>query len=408
MLPLPPATMYLASSFVWGFLFWMMATVSMIYQIEMANLTPLELILVGTALEVSAFLFEIPTGLLADTVSRRLSVVVGYFVTGIAFVLAASFPVFWVIALGSFIWGIGWTFISGAHQAWLADEVGVSEAGTLYLRGQKLSSYGSFLGIGIAMLLGSYQVNYPYLLAGYLFIAWGCFAWFGMTENNFKPMDTGEVSSFRKMGKTFSAGMLIIRGSPALLLLLGVGVVFGTFSEGYDRLATAHLLRSFEFPSPYGLEPVVLIGLFTATGSFLSIALVDLVEKKVDVDDSRQIANVLTVLTILILSSVIVFALSGYVWLAITMSILLMPIRRVVEPLTTAWMNQHTAADVRATVLSIHSQSDALGQMGGGPVVGVLAREFGIRPALTISAMLLFPAIWLYRRRDVHIKEQEE
>ena len=90
MLPLPAARMYLASSFVWGFLFWMMAAVSMIYQIEMAGLSALELVLVGTALELSAFLFEIPTGLVADTVSRRLSVVIGYLITGFAFILGGG------------------------------------------------------------------------------------------------------------------------------------------------------------------------------------------------------------------------------------------------------------------------------------------------------------------------------
>ena len=69
MFPLPAAGMYLASSFIWGFLFYMMATVSMIYQVEMAGLNALELVLVGTALELSAFLFEIPTGVVADTYS---------------------------------------------------------------------------------------------------------------------------------------------------------------------------------------------------------------------------------------------------------------------------------------------------------------------------------------------------
>jgi hypothetical protein len=53
---LPAERIYLLSSFAWGVLFYMMVTVSMIYQVEMAGLNALELVLVGTALEVSAFL----------------------------------------------------------------------------------------------------------------------------------------------------------------------------------------------------------------------------------------------------------------------------------------------------------------------------------------------------------------
>ena len=390
--------MYLASSFIWGFLFYMMATVSMIYQVEMAGLNALELVLVGTALELSAFLFEIPTGVVADTYSRRISVITGFFITGLAFVISGSFPVFEIIALGSFIWGIGWTFISGAHEAWLADEVGESEAARLYLRGQKLSSYGSFAGITLAVLIGSIQINYPFILAGILFCLWSVFAWFAMEEIHFKPAAAKDRGSFQKMGTTLRGGAKTIRGSSTLILLMVVGVVIGTFSEGYDRLSTAHLLRSFEFPEPWGLAPVVLFGAFVAIGNLLSIWLVGITQRYVDTDDARQIANMLSLLTALILSGVFFFALSGYVWLAIAMYVLLVPLRRVIDPLTIAWLNQHIESEVRATVISMHSQSDALGQMAGGPAIGLVGREFGLRIAIAITALLLVPAVWLYQR----------
>ncbi|MCH7741487.1 MAG: MFS transporter [Proteobacteria bacterium] len=383
---------------MWGSLFYMMATVSMIYQVEMAGLNALELVLVGTALELSAFIFEIPTGVVADTYSRRISVVIGFFIIGVGFIIMGGFPVFEIIVLGSFIWGLGWTFISGAHEAWLADEVGESEAARLYLRGQKLSSYGSFVGITLAVLIGSIQINYPYILAGILFCLWSGFAWLAMEEIHFKPVAAEERSSFSKMGITFRGGVKTIRGSTTLILLMVVGLVFGTFSEGYDRLSTAHLLRSFEFPAPWGLEPVVLFGVFAAVGNLLSIWLVNITERHVDTDDAKQIANTLSLLTALILAGVFFFALSGYIWLAIAMYIILIPLRRVIDPLTIAWLNQHIESEVRATVISMHSQSDALGQVAGGPVIGLVGREFGLRIAIAATALLLVPAVWLYQR----------
>jgi DHA3 family tetracycline resistance protein-like MFS transporter len=101
----PARSVYLATSFIWGLLFWMMVTVFMVYQVEVVRLDPLQLVLVGTALEVSAFIFEVPTGIVADTYSRRLSVVVGYFITGLGFLLMGLVPTFLALVTASFLWG---------------------------------------------------------------------------------------------------------------------------------------------------------------------------------------------------------------------------------------------------------------------------------------------------------------
>ena len=62
-------------------------TVNMIYQVTVVGLNPLQLVLVGTTLEATAFLFEIPTGVVADVYSRRLSVIIGYVLIGIGFLV---------------------------------------------------------------------------------------------------------------------------------------------------------------------------------------------------------------------------------------------------------------------------------------------------------------------------------
>jgi len=58
-------------------LFGMIFTMSSLYQVQRAQLSAIQLVLVGTVLELSIFLFEIPTGVVADVVSRRLSVILG-------------------------------------------------------------------------------------------------------------------------------------------------------------------------------------------------------------------------------------------------------------------------------------------------------------------------------------------
>lgn len=397
-MPLRPDRMFLASRLAWGVLFAMMSTVYMIYQIDIAQLNPLQLVLVGTALEVSAFLFEVPTGIVADRFSRKLSVIIGFLITGGSFVLAAAFPRFEIIALAAFIWGIGWTFISGAHEAWLADEIGESEAARVYLRGQRLMNYGAFAGILVAVVVGSVDIRYPLLLSGLLFVGWGVFAAFGMGETGFQPVRQAGQTHLAGMRDTLTAGIGFIRRSPTLLLLVVVGVVVGAFSEGYDRLSAAHLLRNFAFPRPFGFEPVVLFGAMAATSNLLAIGAVRIAEDRVDTNRAEHLGNALSLVSLLILLATLSFALAGHVYLAFAFYILLPALRTIKEPLTTAWINRHVSSEARATVLSMHSQSDALGQIGGGPAVGMIGREFGIRVAIACTALLLAPAVWLYRR----------
>ena len=97
------------------FLFY--STISAIYRIQEAGLNPLELVLVGTVLELSTFLFEIPTGVVADVYSRRLSVVIGTFLIGIGFIVEGSNPTFaWILA-----WEVRLSLSSPSPQAlWVA------------------------------------------------------------------------------------------------------------------------------------------------------------------------------------------------------------------------------------------------------------------------------------------------
>ena len=72
-----PFTVYLLLEFAASFLLSLIFTASQLYYVSTVELSPLQLVLVGTILEATVFLFEIPTGVLADVKSRRLSVIIG-------------------------------------------------------------------------------------------------------------------------------------------------------------------------------------------------------------------------------------------------------------------------------------------------------------------------------------------
>jgi MFS transporter, DHA3 family, tetracycline resistance protein len=150
-----PKTIYYTHAFLSSFAFAVIFTINMVYQVEVAHLTPLQLVLVGTALEASAFIFEIPTGVVADVYSRRLSVIIGDVITGIAYLIQAI-PSFFTIAFSSALWGLGYTFHSGAYEAWITDEVGAENVGPVFLRAGQWGRAGGLIGIPVSVWLASF------------------------------------------------------------------------------------------------------------------------------------------------------------------------------------------------------------------------------------------------------------
>jgi len=72
-------------------------------------------------------------------------------------------------------------------------------------------------------------------------------------------------------------------------------------------------------------------------------------------------------------------------------------LRSISAPLQEAWLNQRIDdPQVRATMFSMSSQVDAIGQISGGPLVGVIGEVYSIRAALVASGLLLSPVLPLY------------
>jgi DHA3 family tetracycline resistance protein-like MFS transporter len=92
------------------------------------------------------------------------------------------------------------------------------------------------------------------------------------------------------------------------------------------------------------------------------------------------------------------FALTSRVEVAIVAMLMAQALRAVIDPLEVVWVNRGLEPATRATVLSMRGQADALGQMAGGPALGLVARQFSARSALLTSTAVLFLALPLFRR----------
>ena len=130
---------YLVTRAIGSMGFGMAVFIGSVYLIVDAGLDPLQLILVGTVLEATAFAFEIPTGVVADVHSRRTSMIVGSALVGSAFIVVGLFPDFTIILAAQVLFGVGATFQSGASEAWIADELDNKGVGSVYLMGSQVA-----------------------------------------------------------------------------------------------------------------------------------------------------------------------------------------------------------------------------------------------------------------------------
>lgn len=398
---------YWSSSFLEGIIFSVVFAANQLYRVQTVGLNPLQLVLVGTTLEVTTFIFEIPTGIVADVYSRRLSVIIGSFLFGIGFLVEASHAVFGVVLLAQVIWGIAWTFISGAHSAWIADEVGVENVGPVYLRSYQMRRIGNLVGIPLFLLFGNMSYRFPIIVGGVLFLFVGLFRLLAMPETSFKPATKDERNSWKAMLATLLDGSSLVRATPVLMTFSVIAILAGLYSEGYDRLSEAHFIEQFSFPTfVWGGNPIISwFALMRLMGIFLGLGTTELVRKRLDLTDNLKVAWVLQIIYGLISVGLLTFAWSENFYLAILATLLVDTSRGVAVPLIDTWVNKHIESRVRATALSMTAQLDALGQMVGGPVLGVIGSMRSIRAALTASALLIVPVVPLYGRTIRQSKE---
>jgi hypothetical protein len=380
---------------------WVLAPV---YFVQTVGMSPLQLVLVGTFMELTVFLFEVPTGIVADVYSRRLSIVIGMFVMGAAIVFVGSVPEAWAVIVGWSVWGFGYTFTSGAADAWLADEIGVDKVRPVYLRSAQFSRVVALLAIGISVALGLVALWLPIVVGGCVIAAIGVALVFLMPETGFAPAPREETEgAIRTMARTGRTGARLVRQTPLLLLILGISASWGAWSEGYDRLSEAHIIRDVGLPSFFGLSFIVWFGLIYAASLLLSIFVARPANRRLEQAEPATVTKTLLVLNAALIGTVVAFGLAGLFWVAVLAMLLTNVARSLVMPLFTSWLNQSISrSNVRATVMSITNQADAVGQWTGGPAIGGIGYAFGIRAALVAGAFLLSPALALYARALRH------
>ena len=395
-----PVTAYLILMGGQALCFSLFFTVQLVYHVTFIGLSPLQLMLIGTVLEVTCFVFETPTGIVADLYSRRRSVLIGISLIGCAYLLEGSVPAFWSAMAAQFFWGLGYTFTSGATEAWLVDEIGEEPAGSAFLRGRQASLIGAIAGTLLAVGLALVQIQIPMVTAGIVMLLLAVLLMRVMGEHHWQPAPPEERSTFAHMRDQARDGWQLAMARPVVRTVLLISLIAGLAAEAFDRLSVAFVIDRFAFPSLFGRDdPIIWFGLNGLFAMLLGLAASELFRRRgAGVLRAGSPATLLTLCATGQVAALVAFALSGSLLMAFSIVWVRAIIDVVKEPVELAWLNRNLDPSSRATVISMTGQANAVGQATGGPVYGWVGGSVSLRAALLLSATVLAPTISLYNR----------
>ncbi|HUB40713.1 MAG TPA: hypothetical protein VMA72_17845 [Streptosporangiaceae bacterium] len=371
-----------------------------VYWVISGRLNPLELLLLGTVLELSYFLLQLPTGVLADLVSRRLCTLAGLFIIGLALIMEGLSPAFANLMAAQVVLGLGAALNNGAQEAWiageLAGELGDERMTGVYLRATQYGLIATVAGSLLSGVIALAGLNVPLLTGGSLICLLAIAAAVVMPEHNAQPASPRLLliaSSARSLlAEQARATHRAVIAVPGLVLLFGMTLFAGMWSESFDRLWGAFLLRDIKFPQLSGLHPAMWFSLFACAAALLGLGATQLAKRRTERLGPDSVAGGLLVLTLGIGAAVVVMATAHAFAVVVAAYIAVSVLRPVLDPLLSGWMVTRIDSSVRATALSAKDMFDSGGQIIGGPVIGVVGTLASIRIALLAGAAALAPA----------------
>jgi MFS family permease len=382
----------LSASVIWG--------VNTLFLLD-AGLNIFGVFIANAVFTGSMALFEIPTGVLADTRGRRVSFlfsVVTLCLGTLGYVgVAATGGSLLYFSLMSVVLGLGFTFYSGATEAWLVDALKATdypdELDRVFARGSMVSGAAMFIGSIGGGLLGSLDLSIPFLVRAGLLAVVFVIAYFTMHDLGFTPHDTKLTELPTEMRKIAQASIAYgWQEFPVRLLIIA------------SAIQTFFLYWAFYAWPPYfldllGQDLTWVAGVIAALISLAMVAGNSLVEWFTRYCGKRTTlllwaVGVQTVATIGV-------GLAGSFWLAVALFLIVMATTGVWQPVKQAYMHQIIPSEQRATVVSFESLvgtgSSVFGQVGLGRLSQTQSIPFSYVVAGLTTALTL-PAIVVLRR----------
>jgi DHA3 family tetracycline resistance protein-like MFS transporter len=229
-----------------------------------------------------------------------------------------------------------------------------------------------------------------------------------MPETGFHPTPKEDRNTWQHMWYIFKEGIGAVRSQPRLVNIVFIGLFYGLYSEGFDRLRVKLLLEKFHLPILFGSNQVAFFVALEVIATLLSIFAIRFVEKRLNTSNPLAIGRAMIFVTGSITIAMISFALSPILALAVVAMLAVDVLRGISGPLQTAWINQKLDSKVRATIHSMFGQVDAIGQVTSGPTIGLIANSLSVKLAVSISGTLLTPALFFIGRANAQHRQETQ
>jgi MFS family permease len=348
-------------------------------------------------------IFEVPTGIVADTVGRRMSYLLGTLTltaSTLLYVLLWEIEApFWQWAVASLLLGLGFTFFSGAVEAWLVDALRATgftgELEAVFGRGQVVTGAGMLTGsVAGGFIAQQASLGVPFVLRGLILLVMFVLAFRLMHDVGFTPEKGSRPLT--EMRKIASASVEYGWRVPAVKWLMVEGLFTGGVGIYAFYALQPYLLELYGDPEAYqvaGLAAAIVAG-----AQILGGVAAPRIRRRFHRRTSALIAMAgLSALTLALVGGIENF------WAVIGLTVVWGLLFAATMPIRQTYLNGLIPSRQRATILSFDSLTSSTGGVWAQPVLGRAADVWGYAPSYLMSAgisALALPFLMLSRRQD--------
>jgi MFS family permease len=384
----------LATSLIWG--------INTIFLLD-AGLSNLEAFAANAFFTAGMVIFEVPTGIVADTIGRRTSYLLGTLtLAGSSLLYVLLWQIegpFWEWAVVSLLLGLGFTFFSGAVEAWLVDALTATgyegKLETVFGRGQMVTGAG-MLGGSVAGGFIAQQVSLgtPFVLRGAILIVMFAVAFRLMHDVGFTPDRGGRpLAEMRKIAaNSIDYGWRV----PAVKWLMVEALFTGGVGIYAFYALQPYLLELYGDPHAYeiaGLAAAIVAGAQILGGA---------AAPRIRAIFHRRTSALLVMAGLSVITLGLIGAIQSF-WAVIGLTTVWGLLFAATMPIRQTYINGMIPSRQRATILSFDSMMSSTGGVWAQPLLGRVADTSGYAASYVVSAgiaTLALPFIALSRTQN--------
>jgi MFS family permease len=391
----------LAASFIWG--------INTIFLLD-AGLTNLEAFAANAFFTAGMVLFEVPTGIVADTVGRRASYLLGTVTLTVSTLLYVLLwevrGPFWEWAVASLALGLGFTFFSGAVEAWLVDALNATgftgELEAVFGRGQVVGGAAMLTGsVGGGLIAQQVSLGTPFVVRAAILAVMFLVAFRLMHDIGFERVRGGRpVAEIRRLA---SASIEYGWRVPAVKWLMVQALVTGGVGIYGFYALQPYLLELYGDPHAYQIAG--LVAAIVAGAQILGGLSAPLIRGRF----KRRTSALLLTAAVSSLTLALVGAIEHF-WVVIALIVVWALMFAATMPIRQAYLNGLIPSRERATILSFDSLMTSSGGVWTQPALGRAADAWGYAPTYLISGAISaagLPFVLLARRQNATADERE-